>query len=284
MKIAVLSDIHGNLAALHAVLEELAGWGPDRVIVNGDTVNRGPQTFAAWQMVQGQAAQAGWTVLRGNHERYVFSREWERPGMSHLTEEITRQSAWTFRQHHGRTAELAALPTGCTFTAPQGGHLVRIRHASMWRDRDGLYTETPDAQMAAQISPPPAVFVTGHTHRPFIRRIGASLVVNGGSVGVPLDGDSRASYVRLWWADGRWQVAVPRLAYDREATRRAFAESGYLRESGVFSWLLYHEWLGARPLLPAWFHAYQAPVEAGEIDVETAVRRLLYAHDLPVPV
>ncbi|NJN55107.1 MAG: metallophosphoesterase, partial [Anaerolineae bacterium] len=52
MKIAVLSDIHGNLPALRAVAEHVAQWQPDAVVVDGDTVNRGPQSLLCWQTVQ----------------------------------------------------------------------------------------------------------------------------------------------------------------------------------------------------------------------------------------
>jgi 3',5'-cyclic AMP phosphodiesterase CpdA len=150
MKIAILSDIHGILAGWQAVFADLTAWGPDRVIVNGDMVNRGPQSFAVWQLVQKQAETAGWTVLRGNHERYVFSREWERPGLNHLGVEIRRQTAWTFRQHQGHVAELAALPTGCTLQSPHGGRLVRVRHAVMWSDEVGLYPDTGDEQIRGE--------------------------------------------------------------------------------------------------------------------------------------
>ncbi len=69
VKIAVLSDIHGNLPALEAVTEHLAAWRPDRVVVNGDTVNRGPFSLATWQFVQ---AQLAWQLLKGIHEEYVI--------------------------------------------------------------------------------------------------------------------------------------------------------------------------------------------------------------------
>jgi hypothetical protein len=108
--------------------------------------------------------------------------------------------------------------------------------------------------------------------------------VNSGSVGVPLDGDKRAGYVRLWWEKGGWRASVLRLPYDRGATRQAFWESGYLHGSGVFSWLFYYEWAMAQSLIPTWFKIYRRAVAAGEVDVETAVRQYLYKLDLPVPM
>ncbi len=68
MKLAVLSDIHGNVPALQAVVEHVEAWGPDHVIVNGDIVNRGPYSLECLQAVQEKQAVQGWQLLRGNHE------------------------------------------------------------------------------------------------------------------------------------------------------------------------------------------------------------------------
>ena len=63
MKIALLSDIHGNVAALQAVLADIDAWQPDQVIVNGDVVNRGPDSPTCWQMIADRRAQPGWRAL-----------------------------------------------------------------------------------------------------------------------------------------------------------------------------------------------------------------------------
>ena len=66
MKIALLSDIHGNLPALHAVSEHLETWQPDQVIINGDIINRGPCSLETWQFVQQKAQENDWILLKGN--------------------------------------------------------------------------------------------------------------------------------------------------------------------------------------------------------------------------
>ena len=71
-KLAVLSDIHGNFAALQAVADHIDRWQPDAVVVAGDIVNRGPRSRDCLRFVLARAAEAGWQIIRGNHEEYVL--------------------------------------------------------------------------------------------------------------------------------------------------------------------------------------------------------------------
>src|SRR3954453_10767982 len=78
-KLAVLSDIHGNFAALQAVADHIERWQPDAVVVAGDIVNRGPRSRDCLRFVLARAAEgipanvgASWQIIRGNHEEYVL--------------------------------------------------------------------------------------------------------------------------------------------------------------------------------------------------------------------
>jgi len=82
MKIAILSDVHGNLLALQAVKADIEGWRPDLVVVAGDVVNGGPNSKACTQIVKRQQKSYNWQVLRGNHEDYVI--EWAEAGPGDL--------------------------------------------------------------------------------------------------------------------------------------------------------------------------------------------------------
>lgn len=283
MKMAVLSDIHGNLPALQTVATHIDLWQPDAVIVAGDIVNRGPQSLACWQFLQAKAATAGWQLLKGNHEEYVISRGQPDNVPSGPDFELSRLSWWTYQQLHDHVAALAALPDGCSLVGPAGRE-VRVRHASMLHNRDGIYQETETAAIKAQIAPPPGVFVTAHTHKPFVRLVSGTLVVNAGSVGTPADGDGRASYAQLQWRHGHWQAHIIRLAYDVDQARQDYFQTGSLAESGPLSWLIFYEWQLARYIFPVWMARYWQMVLDGVIDVETAVRRHLHQERLPVPV
>jgi hypothetical protein len=169
-----------------------------------------------------------------------------------------------------------------SFFAPDGSEL-RLRHASMQNNRDGIWEKASTEVVRSKIGSPPAVFATAHIHRPFVRQVDETLVVNSGSVGTPADGDLRASYAQIVWRNGRWAAKIIRLAYDRTQTHQEYVASGFLEEAGSIGWLIFHEWLQARSVLPGWMRRYYDPVMAGEIGLETAVTNYLTELGLPLP-
>ena len=72
MRIAVLSDIHGNLPALRTVIADIDAWSPDLVVVGGDIVNRGPRSGECLDVLVERQWADGWRLLRGNHEDFVL--------------------------------------------------------------------------------------------------------------------------------------------------------------------------------------------------------------------
>lgn len=276
-KIAVLADIHGNLAALHALIEELDAWAPDLVVVAGDTVNRGPQSGACLDLVLRLSAERGWLALRGNHERYLLSYDQERRRPDFPTggprHELMRSIAFTHAQVSGRLAEVAALPESLRLDL--GGAELAVYHASVRHDRDGLMAHTPDDQLRGQIDPGAAVFCAAHTHMPFVRRLGGTLVANVGSVGLPFDGDRRAAYARLTRGRAGWRAQIVRLPYDLAATERAFREGGMLAASGPHGPLMLRELQTATSLLYDFVPAYHERIMAGAISADEAVSEYL---------
>jgi len=272
-KLAVLADIHGNLPALEAVADHIARWKPDAVVVAGDIVNRGPRSRVCLRFVRARAADAGWQVIRGNHEDYVL-RVAREPGATPGLDGAVRENvAWTVQQLGGDVALLQALPAQISLAAPDGGE-ARVVHASMRNNRDNILPDTPDDVLREQIAPAPPLICVGHTHRPLIRSIDATLVVNAGSVGLPFDGDARASYAQLTWRAG-WQATIARVAYDRDQAERDYATTGFMRDSGVIAELIYDEFRTARPRLFRWLERYKEPVLAGELTAADSVRDYL---------
>lgn len=279
MKIAVLSDIHGNLPALRATADHIEQWQPDMVVVAGDTVNRGPHSLACWQVIQAKTAH-GWLPLKGNHEEYVLAHGRADDPQSGSHFEVSNVSRWTYRQLNGAVNGLASLPDSHSLETPGGE--VRICHASMSHNRDGIYAEADDARISAQIAPAPAVFVTAHTHKPFTRQVNGTLVVNAGSVGTPADGDGRASYAQLVWQHCQWQAKIMRVSYDMVQADQDYHTTGLLTQAGPMAWLAYYEWQLAVYLFPQWMADYWPLVEAGKMDVATAVRHYLNQLGLPI--
>jgi putative phosphoesterase len=274
VKIAVLADIHGNLPAFQRVLADLDDWQPNTVVVAGDVVNRGPSSKKCLELVEGKQISAGWLTVRGNHEDYVLSQaRLDRP-RSGPEQEIALFSLWTYRQLNGQVTSLRDMPFQVSVGSETTGE-VRIVHASMRGNRQGIYPETTDAELRQRIAPPPTVLVVGHTHRPLVRWQDDTLVVNVGSVGLPFDGDDRAAYGRLTYHHGRWQAQIVRLTYDKNRAEMAFFETGFIPQAGDLARIILVELRQARSHIFSWIEQYQPAVLARKITVGDAVTAYL---------
>lgn len=272
MKIAVLSDVHGNLPALEAVLDDIARWQPDEVIVNGDLVNRGPLSLEVLQLMQREYPEA--RLLRGNHENWLVRSSSLAPDLESHTYEIDRFAYFALRQLGKKIDDIAHWDDHLDLTDLEGGSL-HITHGSRKGDRHGISPETEGDELIERLGDPRDLFVGSHTHRAFRRLHNGNQVVNTGSVGQPFDSDERAAYVQLQFLGGRWQVQGVRVAYDRERAIRDFQQSGFLDQGGALTRVIFREFLEARVHVGPWRRKYLAAVQAGEISVVDAVERYL---------
>lgn len=268
MKLAVLADIHSNWQALQAVAVDLERWQPDRVVVAGDVINRGPRPVECANFVLARK----WAWVRGNHEEYVLSHAGQsavpKAGPSFGT------SYWTYRRLNGQMARVQQLPLQWNEYLPDGSE-VRVVHASMRHTRDCIFPNTPDEIVREQIAPAPKVLVVGHTHIPLIRTLGDTLIVNAGSSGLPFDGDPRVSYAHLTWQHGVWKAEIMRVDYNRAQAERDFDETGFNEQVGPLARLIRVELQQARSQLGEWSRDYQAAVAAGHMTLDESVTRFL---------
>jgi putative phosphoesterase len=276
VKVAVLADIHGNLPAFLTVAADIDAWQPDVVVVAGDVVNRGPRPRECLQFVQERQQQNGWPVVRGNHEDYVLSQARPDRPRSGPEYEIALNSLWTYQKLNGEMASLEKMPFQISIPGPHDEE-IRIVHASMLGNRKGIYPESTATELRQKIAPPPAVLAAGHTHRPLIRQIDETLVVNVGSVGMPFDGDERAAYGRFTEQHGKWQSQIVRLNYDKAQTERDFFKTGFIPHAGDLARIMLLEFRQARSHIFAWVNQYQPLVLAGRLSVAESVTQYLAA-------
>jgi putative phosphoesterase len=272
MKIAVLSDVHGNVPALEAVLEDIARWQPDEVIVNGDLINRGPCSLAVLELLQRELPAT--RFLRGNHENWVLYSAEQGPQPQSPTFEIDRFAHWAVAQMGEALQEVGGWDDHLDLTDLEGGSL-HITHGSRLGDRMGIPPECEGEELQQRLGDPRDLFVASHTHRAFRREVDGNIVINTGSVGQPFDGDVRASYARLQFRGGSWQASIERVAYDRERATADFERSGFLAEGGALTRLIFREFCEARMHVGPWRRRYLEAVKAGEIGVAGAVARYL---------
>jgi predicted phosphodiesterase len=247
--LAVLADVHGNLPALEAVLADVADVAPDRVVVNGDLVNRGPEGVSVLERV----AATGWPVTLGNHDDLV--RMWiERDGAlpaSWFDDPFWCSTAWCAERlaEAGWLSWLAARPMTVA-VEPSDAPRVLVSHGSPRHYREGYGRHLTDAAISEIVEMHPYdVLVGSHTHQPMERRWGRHLVLNTGAVGTPFNRDARAQYLLLRRHGASWRPEFRRVPYDREAALAAFDVSGFLVGGGLSARIYWLEAATARSFL-----------------------------------
>lgn len=183
MKIAVVSDVHGNVPALEAVVDDIEKWHPDEVIVNGDLVNRGPYSLMGLRYIQKCYPLAH--ILKGNHESFVLACADKQRDPAEPDFDLYRFTYWTANNLGQAIEEIKDWPDHLDLTELDGGSTFHITHGSRLGNRSGIYAETCDDELAAKLGDPCDLFVASHTHKPLIRHFNETLVVNTGSVGQP---------------------------------------------------------------------------------------------------
>ncbi len=217
MRVAVLSDIHGVLPALEAVLAEPDVASADLVVLTGDLA-AGPQPAETLDVLRGLGDRAVW--VRGNADRELV--EFRREGRTSDSSPIDSWAAGQLRDDH--IDLLAGLPLSVTLEITGIGSVV-FCHATPRDDEEVVLVDSRLARWAEVFDPLAAsvsAVVCGHTHMPFVRLAHRRLVVNPGSIGMPYGGAGAHWALLGPGADLR----VTEFDLDR-ACERIVAESGY---------------------------------------------------------
>jgi len=273
MKIAVFSDVQGNLPGMETVVAHILDWKPDLVIMNGDLVNRGPSSERCLALFEELRQDRGWLPVRGNHEDYVLYCG-EQPPTSDLDAAMRRFADWTAAQLGSAAESLRDWPDHLALHGPNDTW-VQCTHGSLLGNRDGISRSVTDAALAERVPAHADLFLVAHTHKPLIRRFGSTRIVNVGSAGSPFDGDPRASYARLTWKPSGWSIEIVRLDYDRERADKDFSASGFLDHGGPLAGFVHTEWRRAELLMPRFRERYLDALRTGAISLDSAVDAFL---------
>ncbi len=277
MKIAVFSDVQGNLPAMENAVEHIRAWRPDLVIMNGDLVNRGPSSADCLTLLDGLRNVAGWLPVRGNHEDFILHCK-THPPTSEVDAGMRRFADWTTQQLGDLTELLRDWPDHLCLQGP-GDDWVHITHGCLAGNRIGISASTPDADLSERVPDDVELFVVAHTHKPLEREFRGVRIINVGSVGSPFDGDPRSCYARIEHRNSGWNTEFVRLEYDREHAARNFHESGFLDQGGPLAGFVFEEWRRARLMMPLFNQRYQKPLAQGDIELEQAVTDFLKSLD-----
>jgi putative phosphoesterase len=228
-RIAVLSDVHGNLVALEAVLKQLKKEKPDFVLVAGDLVLNGPDPNGTVDALRG-LEQDGGIIVSGNTDIAVGDFDYGAAFPQYqdgVPDTITAAAEWAHDELGDDQLEwLRRLPAERRVRAGDD-QLVLVVHAS-----PGSQTRGFDPALDANIvferaaATDARVICVGHTHLPEVRDLGWKVIVNDGSCGYVFDGDPTASWAMVTIDGEAVSAEIRRTEYDVLSVANAISARG----------------------------------------------------------
>ena len=217
MQVAALYDIHGNLPALEAVLNDVEAAAVDMILIGGDVAS-GPMPSETLALLESFGDRVGF--IRGNADRVLDFRGYG-PAGEH--EVWVRSRRWVAEQlGEERLRFLAGLPLDAVLAVDGVGE-VRFCHGAPGSDEEVITRLTPEERLGKLVAGvEERVVVCGHTHIHFDRTLGDTRLVNAGSVGAPYEARPGA-----YWLLAGPEISLRRTAYDVEDAVRRIRATGY---------------------------------------------------------
>ncbi|MDF2670719.1 MAG: phosphodiesterase, family [Paenibacillus sp.] len=224
MRIAFLSDIHGNSVALEAVLDDISKLAIDQIYVLGDLCYRGPDPKRSLELVQSLNAR----VIKGNADEWVVRGVMKGEVPDHVMDLMNVERNWTVSQLHQQDIDyLASLPSALDLNIE--GVSISAFHATPDSLFEIVLPSTDDEGLRAKLmsAADADLYIYAHIHKPFIRYIEGKIVINIGSVGLPFDGLAKASYAIVELEQGRIRTSIERVPYKLEDVIKRYEQVNY---------------------------------------------------------
>jgi putative phosphoesterase len=224
MKIAFISDIHGNARALDQVLVDIKQKNIDRIYVLGDLCYRGPEPKRSLDLVRALNTE----VIKGNADEWVVRgvREGEVPEKALAM--MNRERDWTvFHLDPSDVDYLKQLPSELHLSFQ--GVAIHAFHATPHSlfDIVAPNADDPTIQSSLMSAVDSQIYVYAHIHKPYIRYMKGKVIINTGSVGLPFDGLAMASYATVEITDAGIRTAIERVHTDVESVVLQYDEVQY---------------------------------------------------------
>ena len=221
---AFVSDIHGNLPALEAAVADANARGAGKIICAGDMTGYGPFPGEVCRFLQERRIP---TIIGNYDQKVIDAAKQGRAAAARMKQKKRKILLWTAARLGDQSLRyLAGLP-GQIARRLSGGHRLLVVHGSPVSAEDAIYPSITRRGLGAKTGDQrPDILVCGHTHIPFVKRIGGTLVVNCGSAGQPVDGDPRPAYALVQAEAGaRPRGRIVRFDYDPHRTIAALQKT-----------------------------------------------------------
>ncbi|WP_226527403.1 metallophosphoesterase family protein [Metabacillus niabensis] len=224
MKIAFISDIHGNAVALEAVLKDLKKKNIEKICVLGDISYRGPEPKRSLELIRSLQAE----VIKGNADEWVVRgvRQGEVPDGA--LEMMNKEREWIFSNLESTDIDyLSQLPTELYLN--EHGIEIFAFHATPASLFEVIPQNVEDSLLYEKVLSKKAatIYLYAHIHKPYIRYINGRVIMNIGSVGLPFDGVTKASYGVITIDESGYSTSIERVGYDIEKVMKQYREVGY---------------------------------------------------------
>jgi predicted phosphodiesterase len=228
VRVAVLSDVHGNLEALNAVRAALKKERPDHVVIAGDHVLFGPDPAGVVDALRDMEA-SGATIVQGNTDVAVadFDYSAANPSFNDGVPDIFRAAAEWAHDALGdeRVAWLRRLPSERRLMLDDT--MLLACHASPGSQTQGFDMQLDPSVVFERLSKTDARLIAcGHTHLPEIRDLGWKMIINDGSAGFVYDGDPTASWALVEVTGSDVTAEIKRTEFDTMAVANAISARG----------------------------------------------------------
>lgn len=233
MRIAVLSDIHSNHLALEACMDIIHKSDVDGIAFLGDYVSDCPYPQKTMRIIRNVPPEYKTWFVRGNREDYMLghrralAEEWSYNSQSgsllYTYENLTGGDLRFFED----------MPIGMEVKI-DGYPPFSICHGSMQNSRELFVGDCPVTHSVMD-EMTTSLLVCGHCHRPYVFTRGAKTILNAGTVGNPINGQTAAQFVMLESDGGEWKYKTVSAPFDTEAEIAEFYESGLIEKANVWS-------------------------------------------------
>jgi putative phosphoesterase len=242
MRVAVLSDIHGNLVGLDACLADLhAQGGADAIVAAGDLCVDGPKPKKVLQRLEEVGAQA----VRGNTDRELAALDDARFDPTEIA-----QLDWARRDLGEKWLQwLNDLPFAIRIG--EENNQLLVVHANPTNDHEHLWPDADDAMLERLVDGERATAIAfGHLHLPYVRVWRGKMLVNVASAGLPKDGDARAGYAIFTERNGGWEVKHRRVEFDVKKVATQLADCGIPDSGELIATLRRHRYKRLKGFVP----------------------------------
>ncbi|WP_310601883.1 metallophosphoesterase family protein [Anaerosporobacter sp.] len=233
MRIAVLSDIHSNHLALEACLRYIDEQGIKKIILLGDYVSDCPNPQVTLELLSRIRQSYEVWCIRGNREEYFIRHDEGYPD-NWVYEANTGNLLYTYENLKSEDIRWFESLSNTGIVEMEGREPIILAHGSLENSRELLYEGAENTKGVLE-GIPYKYMLCGHTHRQFAYEYEGKLIINPGSVGVPIGCKKSAHMAVMEWVEDKWKFEFQTIPYDFRELEREF-EASEMKEK-AYLWM-----------------------------------------------